>query len=172
MPRAFSRFAVIGAAFAAIVGFAVLITAQPGSKPSRVPVSTHRVGVPDDWSHHHLVFSNPGTYEQAAKTGVSNAKWLTIQYDTRFILQQMRRHAESTRGLFGMISPGGEQAASRSGMVEGEGLNTPLNSSQKRNLSRSRPPYRSRRRQATNGIGASRFQAPRFNRTPTLLRGR
>ena len=27
------------------------------------------VGVPDDWSHHHKVFSNPGTFGEAMKSG-------------------------------------------------------------------------------------------------------
>ena len=27
------------------------------------------VGLPDDWSHRHLIFSNPGTYEQTAGAG-------------------------------------------------------------------------------------------------------
>jgi hypothetical protein len=104
MHRAFSKFAIVGAAFAVIAGITVLITGQPASKLSRQPASQHRVGVVDDWSHHHLVFSNPGTYEQAAKTGASYAKWLTIQYDTRFILQQMKRHKEAVSPP-GMVEP-------------------------------------------------------------------
>ena len=84
--------------------------------------STNLSGAPDDWSHHHLVFSNPGTYEQAIKTGASYAKWLTIRYDTRFILQQMKRHAEAVGGFSGEISAGGEEAASPSSMAEPEDL--------------------------------------------------
>jgi hypothetical protein len=122
MQRTFSKFAIVSAAFAAIVGITVLITGQPASKLSRQPLSLHRLGVPDDWSHHHLVFSNPGTYEQAVKTGAAYVKWLTIRYNTRFILQQMKRHAEAAGGLSGELSAGGEEAASLSGMVHPEGL--------------------------------------------------
>jgi hypothetical protein len=122
MQRSFSRFAIIGSAFAAIVGITVLITGHPASKLSREPALPHRIGVPDDWSHHHLVFSNPGTYEQAAKTGASYAKWLTIRYDTRFILQQMKRRAEATWGLPRELSAGGEEAVLPPGLVGPEEL--------------------------------------------------
>jgi hypothetical protein len=104
MHRTFLRFAIIGAAFTVIVGITVLIPGQPASKLSRQAASQHRVGVVDDWSHHHLVFSNPGIYEQAAKTGAAYAKWLTIHYDTRFILQQMKRHEEAVSPA-GIVEP-------------------------------------------------------------------
>jgi hypothetical protein len=122
MHRTFSKFAIIGAAFAAIVGVTILITGQPASKLGRQPASSHHVGVVDDWSYHHLVFSNPGTYEQAAKSGASYAKWLAIRYDTRFILQQMKRHAEATGAFSGEISAGGAQGVSPSGMPEPKNL--------------------------------------------------
>jgi hypothetical protein len=93
MQRTFSKFAIVAATFAAIVAITVLTTGEPASP--------HRIGVVNDWSNHHLVFSNPGTYEAAVKTHASYAKWLTIRYDTRFILQQMKRHAEPT----GMVEP-------------------------------------------------------------------
>jgi hypothetical protein len=122
MRPAFSKFAIVGAAFAVIVGITVLITGQPPSKPSQQLASPHRVGVVDDWSHHHLVFSNPGTYEQAAKDPAALAKWLRIRYNTRFILQQMKRHAALTGGFSRKMITGGEEAVSPSGMVEPEGL--------------------------------------------------
>jgi hypothetical protein len=84
--------AIVGAAFVLLIGLTVLITGQPASKLSRRPASPHFVGVPDDWTHHHVVFSNPGTYEQVAKDPAAYAKWLTIRYDTRFILQQMKQN--------------------------------------------------------------------------------
>jgi hypothetical protein len=117
MHRTFSKFAIMGAAIAAIVGITVLIIGQPASKLSQRPASRRPIGVPEDWSHHHLVFSNPGTYEEAAKSGASYAKWLTIRYDTRFILQQMRRRAEATVGLPRGLSTGGEGVVSPSGVV-------------------------------------------------------
>jgi len=122
MRRTLSKLVIVGAALALIIGINVLITGQPASKLRRQAASQHLVGVPDDWSHHHLVFSNPGTYEQVAKDPAAYAKWLTIRYDTRFILQQMKRHAEATGGFSRETRTGGEEAVSPSGMVEPEDL--------------------------------------------------
>jgi hypothetical protein len=47
-------------------------------------------GIPDDWSHRHFVFSNPGTEEEAFANGTHD-RWLNIVNDPRFILQQMKR---------------------------------------------------------------------------------
>jgi hypothetical protein len=49
-------------------------------------------GVVDDWSHHHLIFSNPGTEEEAIKNGRHDA-WLRIVNDPRYIMQQLKRHS-------------------------------------------------------------------------------
>jgi hypothetical protein len=65
------------------------------------------VGAPDDWTHHHLVFSNPGTEEQALANGTHD-RWLEIANDPRFILQGLKRNA-AARG-FGEESTGGAEA--------------------------------------------------------------
>jgi len=122
MHRTFSKLAIVGAAFVVLIGITVLITGQPASKLRVQSASPHRVGVPDDWTHHHLVFSNPGTYEQVAKDPAAYAKWLTIRYDTRFILQQMKRNGTSAGGFPREVRTGGEEALSPSGMVEPQGL--------------------------------------------------
>src|ERR1035441_2698450 len=49
-------------------------------------------GVPNDWSHHHLVFSNPGTEEDAIANGTHD-RWLSIVNDPRYIVQQLKRRA-------------------------------------------------------------------------------
>ena len=98
MHRTFSKLAILGAAFVMTIGLTLLITGQPASKLTGQPTPKHHVGVVDDWSFHHLVFSDPGTYEQAVKSGASYAKWLTIRYDTRFIMQQMKREAAMKQG--------------------------------------------------------------------------
>ena len=51
-----------------------------------------RVGAPDDWSHHRLVFSNPGTVTEAMQNG-TYARWARIVSDPRYRLQQQRRAA-------------------------------------------------------------------------------
>jgi hypothetical protein len=93
MHRTFSKFAIVGAAFAVLIGLSVLTTGEPGSKLRVQPASKHHVGMVDDWSFHHLVFSNPGAYEQVAKDPAAYSRWLNIQYDTRYILQQSKRTA-------------------------------------------------------------------------------
>src|SRR5208282_358661 len=47
-------------------------------------------GLPDDWTHHYLVFSNPGTEQQATESG-RYEQWLKIVNDPRFIMQQIKR---------------------------------------------------------------------------------
>ena len=98
MHRTFSKLAILGAAYVGMVGLTLVITGQPTSKLSRQPASQHHVGIVDDWSTHHLVFSDPGTYEQVAKDPAAYAKWLTIRYDARFIMQQMKREAAMKQG--------------------------------------------------------------------------
>jgi len=53
------------------------------------------VGVPDDWSHRHVVFSNPGTREDAIKNGTYE-HWLKVVNDPRFTLQQIKRSGAKT----------------------------------------------------------------------------
>ena len=74
----------------------VLIAGEPAAKITSQPAAKHHVGIVDDWSHHHLVFSNPGTYEQAIAKGWYSSeysKWIKLRYDTRFILHQTKRGA-------------------------------------------------------------------------------
>jgi hypothetical protein len=47
-------------------------------------------GAPHDWTHHHLVFSNPGTAGEAIRNGTYD-RWLRATGDPRFNLQQSRR---------------------------------------------------------------------------------
>ena len=49
-------------------------------------------GVPHDWSHQHLVFSNPGTEGEALANG-SYDSWLKIVNEPRYIMQQLQRRA-------------------------------------------------------------------------------
>jgi len=54
---------------------------------------THQVtSLPHDWTHHHLVFSNPGTEEEAIRN-VRHGDWLKIVNDPRYMFQQLQRHA-------------------------------------------------------------------------------
>ena len=48
------------------------------------------VGVPEDWSHHHALFSNPGTFDDAMRNRTVD-KWSKIVNDRRYKIQQLRR---------------------------------------------------------------------------------
>ena len=84
-------------ALVSLVGFSLSMRAQNNS-PLLDPVVQHNVGdwvlqgrgVPDDWTHHRLVFSNPGTMEEAVKNGTFE-HWLKVTNDPRFILHQVKR---------------------------------------------------------------------------------
>jgi hypothetical protein len=47
-------------------------------------------GVPEDWTHHHAVFSDPGTEVDALKNG-TYSEWSSIVNDPRYIFQQLKR---------------------------------------------------------------------------------
>lgn len=57
-----------------------------------------RHGVPDDWTHHRLIFSNPGSAEAAMQRG-DYFHWLKVVNDPRFILQQTKRTAAARSGM-------------------------------------------------------------------------
>lgn len=74
----------LGVAALLAVGLTTLALAQ--QSPSELK------GIPDDWSHHHLVFSNPGTMEDALANGTYE-RWYRITSDPRFQMQQAKRNA-------------------------------------------------------------------------------
>jgi hypothetical protein len=47
-------------------------------------------GVPEDWTHQHVVFSNPGTEQDAIRSG-RYAQWLKIVNEPRYAMQQAKR---------------------------------------------------------------------------------
>jgi hypothetical protein len=75
-------FLIVMAAFALAV--AAPISAQISS--------SQRNGLPDDWTHHHAVFADAGTAEQAIQNGTYD-QWLKIVDDPRYQLQQAKRTA-------------------------------------------------------------------------------
>jgi hypothetical protein len=73
----------LGLAIGLLAGLNVLISGIPTPGPI--------VGVVDDWTHHHVVFSNPGTAAQVLAEGRFE-QWYKIVNDPRYIMQQMRRN--------------------------------------------------------------------------------
>ena len=49
-------------------------------------------GLPDDWSYHHVVFSDPGTAEQAIQKGAYE-RWFGVVNNPRYVIQQLERRA-------------------------------------------------------------------------------
>ncbi|HKO05061.1 MAG TPA: hypothetical protein VJW51_09945 [Candidatus Acidoferrales bacterium] len=62
------------------------------------------MGAPDDWTHHRLVFSNPGTAAEAIEKG-TYARWARIVSDPRFVLQQQKRAAAARAVLNPSLHP-------------------------------------------------------------------
>jgi hypothetical protein len=96
---------VFGLAVCLLVGLTVLIFGQQRGRMAdprdslHVPILTfgpqgreELKGLPDDWSHHHLVFSDPGTEEEAVRNGTL-AAWLRVVNDPRYIMQQLKRRS-------------------------------------------------------------------------------
>lgn len=50
-------------------------------------------GFPEDWSHHHVVFSNPGALVQASGKGTFDA-WHKVVTDPRYSYQQLKRRPQ------------------------------------------------------------------------------
>ncbi len=73
-----------------VAGF-VCATVLVSPTLSQVSSPQHK-GVPDDWSHHRLVFSNPGTFQDAMQRGTFD-RWHKIVTDPRFHQQQLKRKA-------------------------------------------------------------------------------
>lgn len=48
-------------------------------------------GVVDDWTHHHVLFSNPGTRQDAITNG-RREEWQRIVTDSRYGMQWIRRY--------------------------------------------------------------------------------
>jgi hypothetical protein len=63
-----------------------------GQEAPAVTVGYTRItGLPDDWSHHRQVFSNPGTEENSIRNGTYD-QWLKVVNDPRYVIQQLKRN--------------------------------------------------------------------------------
>jgi hypothetical protein len=83
-----SKFSLITAAFTAL---AVFHLPMHGQEAPSISVNYVRfTGVPDDWSHHRLIFSDPGTEENAILKG-KHQQWLSTVNDPRYVLHQLKR---------------------------------------------------------------------------------
>src|SRR5208282_5642525 len=87
----FSKPTIAIGVFGLAVGLLAGLTALISGKPA----TGNRMGVVDDWTHHHLIFSNPGTVVEALAQGRVE-QWYRIVNDPRYIMQQAKRNQVST----------------------------------------------------------------------------
>jgi hypothetical protein len=52
---------------------------------------TRITGLPDDWSHHRQVFSDPGTEENAIQNGTHD-QWFKVVNDPRYVIHRLKRN--------------------------------------------------------------------------------
>jgi hypothetical protein len=72
----------------------VVLSAASASAP--LAHAQTAAGVPWDWSHAHLIFSLPGTADEALRNNTYD-RWLTIANDPRYRIQLQKRIADATR---------------------------------------------------------------------------
>jgi len=85
-----SKWPMISLTLAALAAFGTSMSAQ-SAQPIQVG-NTQITGLPDDWTHHHVVFSDPGTERDAILNG-KHDEWQRIVNDPRYVMQQLKRHA-------------------------------------------------------------------------------
>ena len=83
------KYAAISAAFGLLAAFGVPAFSQ---EAPAVHVGSEKVtGVPDDWTHHHVVFSDPGTEQEAIRAG-RHEQWRKVVNDPRYVVQQLKKN--------------------------------------------------------------------------------
>jgi hypothetical protein len=126
--RSFCRLSALAVTFGLVFALGLLgssLRAQErtAQAPSVTDVGGVEIrGVPHDWSHHQLVFSNPGTEQQAIENGTHD-RWLKIVNDPRYVMQQLQRR-QSAQGPYArevreMTAAFGPRNVSASGGIAG-----------------------------------------------------
>jgi len=93
------------ATVAMLASLTVLMSGQENPQQQRVP------GI-EDWSTHHMVFSNPGSFAQATQSR-SFVDWYKIQMDPRYKMFLAKRNATWTRAAGGAsVAPTTDRAGS------------------------------------------------------------
>jgi hypothetical protein len=83
----YSRIAIALVALATVPGATLSLRGQETANAG--------LGVAADWTHHHVVFSHPGTSEEAVQSGTHD-RWLKIAKDPRYTMQQRKRSQAET----------------------------------------------------------------------------
>jgi len=80
-------------------GSAMLVAAVLGgpaygqSAPSVRVDGVNVTGIPEDWSQRHVVYSNPGTEQDAIQAG-RHAQWQQTVNNPRYVIQQLRKNSK------------------------------------------------------------------------------
>ena len=87
-----------------VAGAMLMVTVLSG----RSSAQEQPAGVVEDWTHHHVVFSNPGTIDEAL-IGGRYENWYETVHDPRYIIQQKKRSlgAKPISDLGGFFDPSG-----------------------------------------------------------------
>jgi len=93
-----------------------ILSHGPQESPGELP------GVVDDWSHHRLIFSNPGSEEEALREGRHDG-WLRVVNEPRYIMQQLKRHAPAQGPAAEYVAAMNEQAREQE-TAQGEDMDT------------------------------------------------
>ncbi len=108
------RASKILVAFVLVGGAAFLVT--HGFAQQAASSGNNRIGLPDDWTHHRVIFSHPGTFQKAVQDGAID-RWLAINRDPRFVIQHMKRAAAgqvSAAPEAGLAEPAAAERAAKS----------------------------------------------------------
>ena len=83
-----SKVLKLALAFAALGACSVAIWGQ--GAPAITVGNVQITGLPDDWTHHHVVFSDPGSADDAIQNGAYE-RWFGVVNDPRYVMQQIKR---------------------------------------------------------------------------------
>ena len=84
------------------IEFVILFAASASASLAHAQAAT---GVPWDWSHAHLVFSHPGSADEALRNHTYD-RWRAIANDPRYMIQLQKRIANATRFALPNPPPG------------------------------------------------------------------
>ncbi len=83
----FLKVSLVALALTMFTGFGVPMRGQ--GTPTVTVGNSKITGLPDDWSHHRVVFPDPGTAEDAMRKGTYD-HWQKIVNDPRYVMQQLK----------------------------------------------------------------------------------
>lgn len=87
-----SRFATTLFTLAMLAAFGLHARAQQDAKGQDRSARTQQpIGLPDDWSHHRVIFPDAGKEEDAIRNG-THEHWLQVTNDSRYMIQQLKRN--------------------------------------------------------------------------------